>query len=729
MPAKQSDSKLTGNQHPVTFENLIDWLDGRLDAQTRQAVDKHLSAGCPSCEADLAWLRRIMGRAKSDDTVKLTAQAKGPYRPSMSRPEQGLHPFRFFLSRQFAAAVLALLLLISLTFILSQLPTLRSQEAILAAVEESAEAQASADAPPQPIQLHARLHERDQMRVSGGTAILRLFDGSTLEMQPQAELILSSLRSGLLGTPYRIVLHQGAGAVRYDVPPLRGWRSTFQVQSPTARVIVRGTSFIISVESNGETSVEVLHGEIEVAGAVDSALLTSGQVVRVPANAALLLLSLPLHTPSVEAQATTPPSATLQPTTEPTQVSATPSPRIVMPSATAVSPPTALAFASPSVVLTSTPTRAPTLVPTSSPIPTLMPGGTPISIQALLPTATPSSPPTRTPTPTPAATSSPTCTPTGTLTATATRTATYTPTVTSTCTGTAATATSTFLLANTSTPAHTATGTLTPASTATPSVTRTATSTPMPTDTPAPTFTDTPLPTSTRTPTRTPLPTSTHTPTHTARPTLTHTPTATLTATRTPLSYSVTLQQGANGYAGCQDVGIVSSAPETNFDGGPNDTMEIRTNDQLAGLIRFDLFGIPANATVLGATLSVYTPERYGPRSITVGAYEVYRPWVASQATWNQAANGVPWSSPGCNDTNSDRSAHPASSVTMFDISRWYDFGITSLAQKWVSNPGSNHGLVFKAFGEPAGMKLVTCEHGGTWMRPKLTIMYTLPGS
>ena len=59
---------------------------------------------------------------------------------------------------------------------------------------------------------------------------------------------------------------------------------------------------------------------------------------------------------------------------------------------------------------------------------------------------------------------------------------------------------------------------------------------------------------------------------------------------------TVTLQHGVNGYTGTQDVGLIAWNPHTNYDGGINDQMEIRSTGQLAGLLQFDLTSIPADA-------------------------------------------------------------------------------------------------------------------------------------
>ena len=190
-------------------------------------------------------------------------------------------------------------------------------------------------------------------------------------------------------------------------------------------------------------------------------------------------------------------------------------------------------------------------------------------------------------------------------------------------------------------------------------------------------------------------------------------------------AHVVTFQHGVNGYTGTRDTNLVSWFPKRVFSGTNKDTMEIRTDDQLAGLLRFDLRSIPKRAKVTKATLSVYVPYRYGPREITVGVYKVLRRWFACCATWNKATDRATWAVPGANGIGTDREGVPVDEVTMFDIWRWYDFDVTPLVKEWVRRPVTNEGMAFKAFGNAAGIKIVTMEHGGIWMHPKLMVEYT----
>jgi hypothetical protein len=202
--------------------------------------------------------------------------------------------------RQLAVAVAAVLVVaFGVASYLSQVPTLFARQALLAAVQGTAEARRAGDLEWRTLEEGARLGEGEQVRVAGGLAILTLFDGTLLEMQPGTELTLTSLRSGLLGATYRIQLTQLAGSVDYDVVPLRSPLSSFEAQAPTVRVSVHGTRFVITVETDVETKVTVLQGRVQVESAVESKELAEREVAIIPADAPLVLL--PTLTPTATA--------------------------------------------------------------------------------------------------------------------------------------------------------------------------------------------------------------------------------------------------------------------------------------------------------------------------------------------------------------------------------------------------------------------------------------------
>jgi len=350
------------SRHPIQFENLVDWLDGRLDEEKRRAVEEHLASGCPQCQADLAWLQRVITAARSDDMreppAELVAQAKALYRSRFVQPARERQRAWLFRLPRVAlplAATFVLMLGIAL-YAMIQAPLL-TRTATLSALQGVVEKRGILDEQWHKLALGAQLYEGDQVRVLGGETVLTLFDGSTLRMQPGTELTLSSLRSGLFGVVYQIAMDQQAGSIQYDVTPLRSSRSAFEVQSPTVRVIVRGTSFVITVESAEESRVTVLEGRVRVVGAVDSAVLNESESVVAPSNAPLLYLPTLTPTP-------TPASVTTEkPSPIPSDTPTVPITATRMPIRTHTAQPTA----------TPKPTRTLEGHPTSTPAPTWTP--------------------------------------------------------------------------------------------------------------------------------------------------------------------------------------------------------------------------------------------------------------------------------------------------------------------------------------------------------------------
>ena len=52
------------------FQQLLDYIDGRLDRAAADAVSAHLSLGCSQCKADSAWYLQVKLVAASDDSIE-----------------------------------------------------------------------------------------------------------------------------------------------------------------------------------------------------------------------------------------------------------------------------------------------------------------------------------------------------------------------------------------------------------------------------------------------------------------------------------------------------------------------------------------------------------------------------------------------------------------------------------------------------------------------------------
>ncbi|MCS7039905.1 MAG: DNRLRE domain-containing protein, partial [Caldilineales bacterium] len=248
-------------------------------------------------------------------------------------------------------------------------------------------------------------------------------------------------------------------------------------------------------------------------------------------------------------------------------------------------------------------------------------------------------------------------------------------------------------------------------------------------------------PFATPTPTDTPPPAATPTPT----PILTATPTPTRTPTRPRLSYdhflpaqrhrhppptpqpiTLILQPGREGYDGLADSYLSAWAPTENY--ANLDRLALRQPDIMAPVLRFRLDGLPAQARIVEARLSLWVLSRSNDNPATTGAYPLHRPWRADQVTWQQATADVPWTQPGANGIPADRGAVPLSVQTVTETGRWYDWDLTPLAQAWVADPTTNHGVILKALDVPRVLyTFAAAEYPNPAARPRLLIRYWTP--
>jgi hypothetical protein len=222
---------------------------------------------------------------------------------------------------------------------------------------------------------------------------------------------------------------------------------------------------------------------------------------------------------------------------------------------------------------------------------------------------------------------------------------------------------------------------------------------------------------------------------YTVAPTPTPTRTATVpapTATPTPTSapgsaIEVTFQQGRNGYTGTRDTDIIQWYPDRNL--GTATFVRIRSGDIEAGLLYFDVSSIPSTATIESARLQMYVIQRSNANWTWPATYQMKRAWEEEQATWNQAANGVPWGVPGANDPLTDRWFRPTDLITMTDVNTWYEWDVTEMVQDWVFTPGANKGLTVRVVDHPetpVEYLFASSEYPTESLRPKLVVRYRL---
>ena len=198
------------------------------------------------------------------------------------------------------------------------------------------------------------------------------------------------------------------------------------------------------------------------------------------------------------------------------------------------------------------------------------------------------------------------------------------------------------------------------------------------------------------------------------------------------LAETATLQQGADGYAGCTAQTLWEPKTAKPKEGAGDGMLCIRgtvtysEKDEQTGktrqresanrvLLKFDLPSALRGKKLARARLEVFVPEVRRLRVINeILCREVTQPWTAG-ADWENAAPERKWSTPGgmldaATDYDNGRPKGAVDSYAFWELNgqyfphkydflqcpeggKWIDFNVTPLARKWLNDPQANHGV------------------------------------
>ena len=205
-------------------------------------------------------------------------------------------------------------------------------------------------------------------------------------------------------------------------------------------------------------------------------------------------------------------------------------------------------------------------------------------------------------------------------------------------------------------------------------------------------------------------------------------------------SGTVSLQQGVNGYTGTTDASISTQYAQYNAGNGTTTLGAAQLGVyQLTGasgytvedLIRFNNLGIPTNATVSGATLTlnVYTWSA----NATIRGYYLLPPWStapgANSLGWIHRGTGQDWTSPGAAGQGSDVVA--GKSFVLPGITGTGAQTITvnldpAMVQNWINNPNADQGILLVNETTGAVVQVSASGNATVASRPKLSVTYSV---
>jgi hypothetical protein len=197
---------------------------------------------------------------------------------------------------------------------------------------------------------------------------------------------------------------------------------------------------------------------------------------------------------------------------------------------------------------------------------------------------------------------------------------------------------------------------------------------------------------------------------------------------------STVFQDGVSpspGYAGTRDAMIEEEHPGANHGG---DTSLSASGDTPSGsgnenyiLLQWDVSSIPAQAIVRSASISVTVSDKADQ---SYGFYELTRAWNEAQVTWEQADSSHAWASKGA-DGPGDRNtpllgAVKAASTGTVTVA--LNAAGLEAVQRWVATPSLNRGLILANKDNDNRLELRSSESSTKSARPKLTVVWELPG-
>jgi hypothetical protein len=282
------NSELEHTSH-LTYEQLLDYLERRLAPDDVRHVESHLATECSSCQSDLNWLNGTLSLMASDIWLepppRLSTAARGLFRENQSEavPSFSLGSWLQNLWSQPRPVAIAfaatLVVVIGLGLLLrTQFPESINQEVSVAAAEGTVLALPPDSESWQPLTEDVTLASGTQVQTGENSSVVLTFpDDSKTVAAPNTELEIlrmSSLPNGNRGV---IVISQTLGQTFNVVQTSDSVNSRFEIRTPAARVVVRGTEFTVIVDEQGATEVLVAEGIVEVIAMGTTVSLTAGE--------------------------------------------------------------------------------------------------------------------------------------------------------------------------------------------------------------------------------------------------------------------------------------------------------------------------------------------------------------------------------------------------------------------------------------------------------------------
>ena len=185
---------------------------------------------------------------------------------------------------------------------------------------------------------------------------------------------------------------------------------------------------------------------------------------------------------------------------------------------------------------------------------------------------------------------------------------------------------------------------------------------------------------------------------------------------------TVSFQDGVSGYTGTRDTTLASATPTINS--GTNAKLSVDGSPDLSCLISWDMTSIPVGSVIRSVDVVVNVTNT---SSQIYEFYQMLRPWVETEATWNQYRAGQGWQTAGA-DGPADRGSTVLGGISAasagLSVIALNAAGV-SVVQSWVDNPAMNLGFIIMDYiNNSNGLDFSSRETATISNRPKLIVTY-----
>jgi len=175
-------------------------------------------------------------------------------------------------------------------------------------------------------------------------------------------------------------------------------------------------------------------------------------------------------------------------------------------------------------------------------------------------------------------------------------------------------------------------------------------------------------------------------------------------------------------YTGTRDTYIDLWTPDTNY--GYAQVMLSRQQNIKKMLVKFEglMDYIPAGAQVMEARLWLTTRSSTNPHWQEVKVAPALTGWDFASTTWNQAAAGIPWNTPGGDYGD-------AVDMALVDQTGDYSWDVTGVVQDWIDGVYPDYGFVLYSESQAGSVewRFTSSIALAVGDRPALEITYILP--